>query len=249
MSAHKLLMEHRYDESIEICRERLASDSNDWRALGTLALALRATKAYGEALVHLQRLSAHEQAQTELTPGSPGRLESISCLYWIMGDHEQAVQIAEELAKGVLKGKIKYGDIAGAATQGTILYYMGISLHDQETAAFAIKFMQNRAKRSAIRNWPGPVARYYLGELSLEDLLEAATRKRSLSEAISVARTDLLSRRCLCVALFHDGVRNRALGLEPLCMERMQQCYALEDPVLEQEWYLARYEVERADSC
>jgi hypothetical protein len=29
----------------------------------------------------------------------------------------------------------------------------------------------------------------------------------------------------------------------------MQECYALENPVIEQEWYLARYEVEKAESA
>lgn len=54
--------------------------------------------------------------------------------------------------------------------------------------------------------------------------------------------------RRLCVALFHDGVRSRAVGDEGHCLARMRECYGLEDPLIEQEWYLARYEVQKADN-
>ncbi len=49
------------------------------------------------------------------------------------------------------------------------------------------------------------------------------------------------------MALFHDGIKHRVEGAEPLCLERMQQCFALENPLIKQEWHLARYEVEQAD--
>ena len=60
---------------------------------------------------------------------------------------------------------------------------------------------------------------------------------------VTIARDDLLSRRQLCVALFHDGVRSRANGAEHHCQARMRQCYELENPLIEAEWYLARFEV------
>ena len=52
----------------------------------------------------------------------------------------------------------------------------------------------------------------------------------------------------LCDALLHDGVKPRTRGDEAHCLPRMRECAALENPVVEQEWYLARYEVEKADS-
>jgi len=54
-------------------------------------------------------------------------------------------------------------------------------------------------------------------------------------------------RKRLCVALFHDGVKYRAQGDEAHCLARMRECYALENLLNEQEWYLARYEVEKVD--
>jgi len=109
--------------------------------------------------------------------------------------------------------------------------------------------MKNRVQRlyPTLKGWPSPVARYYLGMISFPDLLESATGQRELPGAIEVARSKLLSRRELCQALFHDGVRSRAQGDEGLCLTRMRECYALEDPLIEEEWYLARYEVQKAE--
>jgi len=76
--------------------------------------------------------------------------------------------------------------------------------------------------------------------------LAAATGQQELAQAIDVARVKLLSRRHLCKALFHDGVKSRVQGAEDQCLARMRECYALENPLIEHEWYLARYEVERA---
>jgi hypothetical protein len=134
--------------------------------------------------------------------------------------------------------------MAGGVEQGLLLYYMETTVSDPDAASFALKYLQNRTKRSAIRLWPGPLARNYLDELSFEEVLAEATGRRNLAEAVSLAEKDLLSRRQLCEALFHDGVRYRAHGTEELCMARMRQCYALEDPLIELEWYLARYEVQ-----
>jgi hypothetical protein len=111
--------------------------------------------------------------------------------------------------------------------------------------AFALDYMRNRLKRLMTAIWPAPVASYYLGEISFGDLLAAATGQQELSQAIDVASVKLISRRQVCGALFHDRVKSRVQGTEDQCLARMRQCYALENPLIEHEWYLARYEVEQ----
>jgi hypothetical protein len=108
------------------------------------------------------------------------------------------------------------------------------------------------ATREIVRSVPqcgyglAPVARYVLGEMTWEDVLAAATGHRDLASATQRANDDLLSRRQLCASLFYDGVKRRAQGAEDQCLQRMEQCVALKDPLIEFEWYLARYEVEQA---
>jgi hypothetical protein len=150
------------------------------------------------------------------------------------------------LVQGIIDRSIEFADAAGGVQQGLLLYYMAVTTQDAEAASFALDYMRDRAKRPAIRSWPGPVARYYLREIDFAEVLNAATGVADVQRAVDIARGKLLSRRRLCVALFHDGVRSRTQGAEDQCLARMRECYDLEDPLLEPEWYLARYEVGRS---
>jgi hypothetical protein len=245
MSLHELLRAHRYADAIALSQRRITNDPDDWEAVGTLASALRATGAHDEALPLFERIGVHERRRVS---GSPGRQNDISCLRWCMGDQRQGITFMRGLVSGVLDGSVQYGDQPGGVQQGLLLYYMGITAKDEEAAAFAIDYLRNRTRNTLkIKYWPGPLARYYLGEVEFPDVLAAATGERGLTEAVSAARNNLMNRRRLCGALFHDGVWRRAQGAEELCLARMRACYALEDPLIELEWYLAPYEVERAN--
>src|SRR5262249_22671794 len=150
--------------------------------------------------------------------GRPGRQKDMSCIYWIVGDRAKAIDLMHGLVQGVLDSTIQFADAAGGVHQGVLLYYMAVTERESQTAAFALDYMRNRAKRAAIQSWPGPVARYYLGEVDFPNVLNAATGAADIESATSIARSKLLSRRRLCVALFHDGVRGRAEGMEQRCL-------------------------------
>jgi len=252
MTAQALLRSHKYSEAVAACRQTLSVNPSDFGAMDTMATALRALGKYEEALPLFERLDAHRK-ESKITPGSPGRQEDISCLHWLLGNRQKAIELMRGLVDGILDRSIQYGDLAGGMQQGLLLYYMGVTERQPDQAACALDYMRNRINRLKrllpglpVDYWPVPVARCYLGDLAFDELLAFATGQRDLPEAIEVARVKLLSRRQLCVALFHDGVRSRALGAEDRCLARMRECYGLEDPLLEPEWYLARHEVEQA---
>jgi tetratricopeptide (TPR) repeat protein len=252
MDAPDLLGSHRYAEAIAACKQALSVNPNDFAAMGRMASALRALEKYEEALPLFERLDAYWKG-IKIAPGSPGRQEDISCLYWFMGNRQKAIELMRGLVDGILDRSINYGDAAGGMKQGLLLYYMAVTERQPDQAACALDYMRNRITQLKrllpglpVDYWPVPVARYYLGDLAFEELLAFATGERELPEAIAIARVKLLSRRELCVALFHDGAKNRALGAEDRCLARMRECYALEDPLIEPEWYLARHEVEQA---
>jgi tetratricopeptide (TPR) repeat protein len=253
MDALDLLQSHKYAEAVAACRQRLAVNPNDFGAIATMASALCALKKYQEALSLFERVDAHEK-ESIIAPGQPGRQENISCLYWFLGNRQKAIALMRGLVDGILDGSIQYGDMAGGMKQGLLLYYMAVTERQPEQAACALDYMRNRISQLKRLLPPGipidyspvPVARYYLGDLAFDELLVFATGQRELPEAIAAARVKLMSRRQLCVALFHDGAKSRAQGAEDRCLVRMRECYALEDPVIEPEWYLARHEVEQA---
>ena len=249
MEIYELLRAHRFDEAVTKCRERLDRDPNDMEAVGTLAESLKALGQYEEAIPLYERIGQYEK-ETSVAVGLPGRQLDIACLNWMLGKTAFGIEQMAALVDGILDGSINYGDIAGAVTQGLLLYYMGVTAGEEAARAKALKYMRNRAKRSAIRLFPGPVVLFHLDQINFPELLEAATAKRSavrdVASAIEVATDDLLSRRQVCVALFHDGVKARSRGDESHCLMRMRECTGLKNPLIEQEWYLARYEVEKA---
>ena len=252
MTALDLLRSHKYADAIAECRRRLAMNADDFGAMDTMASALRASGRYDEAIPLLERVGSR-QKESKATPGHPGRQEDISCLYWCLGDRQKAIALMRGLVDGIRDGSIQYGDLAGGMKQGLLLYYMAVTERRPGQAVCALDYMSNRInqlQRSLpglpVDYWPVPVARYYLGELAFHELLVFAAGQRELSQATAAAHVKLMSRRKLCVALFHDGTRNRAQGAEDRCLARMRECYALEDPLIEPEWYLARHEVEQA---
>ncbi len=255
MRSADLMQSHKYADAIAACKQELSANPNDFKAMGRMASALRALEKYEEALPLFERLDAYWKG-LEIAPGSPGRQMDISCLYWFLGNRQKAIALMRGLVDGILDGSIQYGDAAGGMKQGLLLYYMGVTECQPEQMACALDYMRNRINQLKrllppgipVNYWPIPVARYYLGDLAFEELLVFATGQRELPQAIAAARVKLMSCRKLCVALFHDGASSRALGAEDRCLARMRECYGLENPLIEPEWYLARYEVEQAAS-
>jgi hypothetical protein len=218
---------------------------DDMTAVEGMARALRTEGKYGEALSFFERLATHRKEDKRanvLTPGSAAWQIDVACLHWLLEDQSKAILMMHGLAAGILDGSIKYGDAAGGMAQGLLLYYMGITAARREEVSFALDYLRNRVKRSFAQIWPCPVAQYYLGDIAFETVMEAVNHQRALPGTPDIAKVELARRRRLSVALFHDGVRSRAQGDEERCLARMRECSDLENPLIEQEWYLARYE-------
>jgi hypothetical protein len=76
-----------------------------------------------------------------------------------------------------------------------------------------------------------------------EGLMSAACGQSNLDEAIRSVENNILSRRRLCVSLFHIGIGLRAQGLETECINWLHACCALKNPLVEPEWFLAKHEL------
>jgi hypothetical protein len=245
MNTYQLLFKHKYDDVILDCRRVLEQKPDDPASLEGMAKALRAKAQYSESLAFFERLAiqrSRDEAANMAAPGSfPWNID-IACLHWMLGDKSKATQMMRGLVAGVLDGTVNYGDAAGGVTQGLLLYYMGVSINRSQEAAFALDYMRNRVDRCVSRVWPAPVAQHYLGDITFDQLLEAANRRANLTVKVEAWKIDLSKRRRMTVALFHNGIRSRAHGDDDDCLARMRQCSEFEDPLLEQEWYLACYE-------
>jgi tetratricopeptide (TPR) repeat protein len=251
MKWRELIRSHRYADAIRDLRRHLASNPDDMGAIGWMADALRAAGDYREALVFFEQLAdqrRQDKVANRVAPGAAPWDIDIACLHWLCSDHAKAIQMICRLAAGILDGSIQYTtDAAGGMSQGLLLYYMAISDNEPEQASFALDYMRNRLDQRMIQTWPCAVASYYLGDIPFAKVMEDVNEKVVTMPPIDPATLELGRRIRLCDALFHDGVKSRARGDEVHCLARMRECAALENPVIEPEWYLARHEVEKAD--
>lgn len=251
MNAQELLWSHKYAEAVADLRRLLEFNPDDMAVVEGMAKALRANGEYQEALSFFERLAAgrrRDKIANAMAPGNPAWHIDIACLHWLSGDRSKATREMHELVAGILSGSIKYGDAAGGMSQGLLLYYMAVTENNSKEAAFALDYLRNRVKRTFSKVWPFPIAQYYLGDIGFEAVMEAVSRQPAMAVPLDPAKIDLGRRRRCSVALFHHGVRHRTQGDKEYCLARMRECYSLENPLIEQEWYLARYEVQNADN-
>lgn len=249
MTARELIWSHRYADAITKLKNDLDRHPKDEASVQMMAIALRANGDYAEALSFFERAALCDREDDRRNTIAPGRAIwqiDVACLYWLTGDHIQAVRLMRGLVTGVIDGSIKYANDVGAVSQGILLYYMAITDDLADQASFAREYLKSRVKQGFADIWPYPLAQHCLGELSFDKLIEAANHLPKLARP-DPAKVELSRRRRLAVALFHGGVSARALGDEARCLARMRECCGLRNPILEQEWYLARYEVQRAD--
>lgn len=251
MKVRELIWSRKYADAIVQLQQTLVDNPDDMAAVEGMAYALRAKGEYAEALHFFERLETHrreDKIANVMAPGSAPWQIDIACLHWLLGNRPKAVFLIHGLAAGILDGSVKYAsDAAGGMNQGLLLYYMGVTANMPEEVSFAEDYLRNRIKPSLSEIWPCRVAQYLLGEVALDSVMERVNRQ-PVSPLLTEAKAELGRRRRLSVALFHEGVRSRALGDEDHCLARMRECYRLENPLLEQEWYLARYEVQESEN-
>ena len=198
MKVHELLWAHKYAELIEQCEQRLANNPNDMTAIEGLAEALRAKSEYGKSLLFFERLAAQrrEEERANVAPsGSDAWQIDITCLNWILGDCSKAIQMMHNLAAGILNGSLNPATPQVEMTQGLLLYYMGVTENDLKETSFALDYMGNRVKQAVGEAWPWPVAQYYLGNMTFEDVIKSVSRRRNTAKTIDIAKVELMRRR------------------------------------------------------
>jgi tetratricopeptide (TPR) repeat protein len=247
-SALDLLEAHKYQEAADAYGAQLAIDGDDGGAIDGLAAAHVALGRYREAIPLLWKMDDRERAR-----GTKhcGRGIDISCAHWCLGEQDEALRIMHAQCAGILDRSIGYApDGGGGSTMGVLLHYMAVTLGDAQEVEYAIKYLEKLKKKYNKRPfdtpYPSHLVKYILGLIELPSLLEGATRESDLelATATATAPDGLSKRRNLCEVLFHAGVMCRKNGDEAEAQRWFSKVYNLPNPIIEQEWYLARFEIE-----
>jgi hypothetical protein len=177
-------------------------------------------------------------------------LLKLSQVQWLNGHVEEAVSSLMSRIQGLKEGSMIYADSAGGGEEGLILNYYGVRLDRTPLIESAHDWLNRvlRRNRFGLRSWPGPLVRWFFGELDDVAALTAACGAGSMETALVTAKTDVLARRQLIEFCFHRAVRAYAEGERSRSRELLETVVSLENPLVEDAWFLARREIELAET-
>jgi hypothetical protein len=253
LRVHDLLFSHKYIDAIDAIQQLIAKGAQ--RSYGSLGEAYLCDRQYAnaaEAFVKANRdADEFDRPRIEHMGLDPAKnrkgtfLNWLGTAYWLAGEHDLAKTTWRSYVQGILAREIISGDAAGGVTEGLLLWYAGLLTQDEKTCKGALKYLANRAKRSAIKSWPGPLALMVLGKKTAGEVLAEYFKTNSIQAAITAAKTDLLKRRELSNYLLYVGALALSEGKEDDYWNCLKLCATMENPIIEDEWYIARGAVER----
>jgi len=240
MTPKELLFAHSYSEAAEAYRIHLRQDPEQ-NYHGGLGDALLCLGRFSEAV---EAFRTANEIESRNLKGDQPYLNEIGTAMWLAGERAGAMAEWHRAVSGIMDGSVRYGDLAGGATQGLLLWYGAVTLNNNREHEYALKYFRHLQRRKTYGEvlWPRPILEMVLGERSFEQILVDGIGSPDLQTCIQIARTDLLKRRFLCQALFYGACREREAGDAFACRSKMQACCQLENPIIEVEWYLARGE-------
>jgi lipoprotein NlpI len=116
-----------------------------------------------------------------------------------------------------------------------LLLYAALRTQDLALQREARQLLRKHARRKQLVNWPGAIVPYLLGKISTEELQAAAHWPSAPA---------VLLERHHCQVSFYVGVRGLLDLDESAFRAAMRECAASWYGFLEQEYYLATWEVE-----
>jgi len=241
--AWNLIKSGRYDEAAQQLARHINAGMGV--ALGHFNNKAVAELAAGR-LLDAERTLKQGQAFAERDERSRGSnlLLRLSEVQWLNGRAEEAVSSLMSGIRHLKDGSVRFTDAAGGGTEGLMLYYYGVRLGRSSLIENAYEWLARVRERNRLRVWPGPLVRWFFGELDDSAVLVDGCGAGSMEVALSTARIDTLARRQLIEFCFHRAVRAMRAGEWPLSRELFGTAVSLENPLVDIEWYLARREAD-----
>jgi tetratricopeptide (TPR) repeat protein len=233
----QLIQAGRFDEALSIYGAMAGADEND-ALLRTRSVLLMILGRYDEAAKLYGQLD--DLLQQSKPPGRRA-LKELAVAQWLAGQRASALQTAKQNVEELAEGRTTYTDYPGGVEDAVVLMYFALAIESSGDFERSINFMRALATRTTrIKNWPGPLANYILGNVSLQKILEDATGHADLRDAREVASQKKSALHRLVQALFVFGLVSLRDGDVPGYQDMMAQCASLPNPHAEVLWYLAR---------
>lgn len=221
LSTWSLMQDERFEEAV-INADRVYLENE---SLGELR-----NKVF--ALLQLDRLSEAIEVCRFIVVRSNGEIDSdyinLGATLWINNERQKAMDT------WALGTNTKYADAAGGIEVPLMRFFGAVRMSSDELVSKEVEVLRKAVSRSTSIPWPGPVARFVVGELTLEGAVR-------LASSVPILRT-----KQLCLVHFFGGVCALNDGDESRFGEMMRECVALGSACYARpEFHLARNELQK----
>jgi tetratricopeptide (TPR) repeat protein len=257
MAITDLIINHRYREAASKLMKQLQKRPKAADVHAELGRAMLCLGKFERALKHFKAAHAYNK---DGDIGAFPHYDWLGAAHWLVGNKAAAIQTFREAVEHVEKGIIRYGDFAGGASHGLLLWYGGITAKDEIAIAKARNYLNGLTRRKKPRGitnfdrWPCPLALLVLGRMNPDQVLDglvADLEKVAREEAEGYGacpilggegREDLPVRKQFVQALFYIAIFHRAARQEKESKKYMFLSGCVENPCTI-EWFLARKEL------
>jgi len=204
-----------------------------------------------QSLEEFARLNVAAKEDVPTLGKSQPHLEEMGTVLWLLGRRKEAMNTFRSGIQGIRDGSIIYGDLAGGASHGLLLWYAGVTAKDSEVRKFAEDYLAWLARDEEYGKygrffWPEPLPLFIIWHLNADQVLMEVVQTTDADEAIRRAVERSTEDKGIChslvEALFYLAVMRRAQGHEADCRSGMARCAGMENPITSVEWFLARAE-------
>ena len=178
-------------------------------------------------------LADFEAAEAIRKSSGDVNLKSIGVVHWLAGRPEEATAIWEQAVQGLDSGKLTYTDAAGGVESPSLLWFAAVRLGDKEKRQAAERSLQ-RVRRTGRRDcFPAAIGPFLLGDQTAEGV------------RASISDVPIRRERDLCKVEFYVAAKALAEGRPTEYQQGLRRCVKHSVAILENELYLARYELLR----
>lgn len=228
MDPWQLIKDGRYSEAVDAYTQQLA-EARTVSSFRNRAIAYLNLDQLDHAMADYESAERIDQSRSD------GNLKSIGVVHWLAGREADAVRAWAKAVRLLERNEIQYTDGAGGVQSPCLLWFAGGRLKDVTLQDSAISMLRTLLKGRRANNWPGPIGRLLLKQADAETL-------RS-----SVSSVPVLRERELCQAEFYISVQTLDDGRQ-LYIDGLRRAIGQSVALLENEFYLARFELRRAMS-
>ncbi len=215
--------------------------SSDWASRSLTYLMIGDFESAFRDCKRANELAWNEYPVKIRSPEPLAWLDCLATIEFLRGNYDETRALLMKAVAHIRKGTATSADMAGGASEGLLLWFLGAYMKNDLDRNVARDYLAWLAKKPKINTWPGPLALFLLGKMSLADALKQEFGTGNTAELERQARRKPLIERGLQKAYFYAGVDLLERGDEAGAKSMFQKCVDVGEPTVENEYYIARH--------